>query len=107
MELFAGQSSTIETLQTMTEAKATPEWPKWETAMKTEIEQLQKMETWKLVSLPGGHKPMGCKWVFSVKLDENGNPIRFRARQVVKGYSQIPRQDSDQTFSPIMRLDSL
>ena len=32
---------------------------------------------------------------------------RFRARLVVKGYSQISRQDFDQTFSPVMRLDSL
>ena len=75
--------------------------------MKTELEQLQKMETWKLVSLPGGRKPMGCKWVFSVKLDENENPVHFRAQLVAKGYSQIPRQDFDQTFSPVMRLDSL
>ena len=78
-EIFVGRSSTIQTPQTVKEAKTSPEWPKWEKAMKTELEQLQKMETWKLISLPGGRKPMGCKWVFSVKLDENENPICFQA----------------------------
>ena len=78
-EIFTGQSSMIETPQTMAKAKATPEWLKWETAMKIKFEQLRKMETWKLVSLPANRKPMGCQWVFSLKLDENSNPICFKA----------------------------
>ena len=53
-EIFTGHSSTIKTPQTVTEAKATLEWLKWETVMKMELEQLRKMETWKLVSLPSG-----------------------------------------------------
>ena len=107
IEMFTGHSSTIETPQTLSKAKATPEWPKWEAAMKTELAIFQKMETWKLVSLPVGWKPMGSRWVFSLKLDRDGNPIQFRARLVAKGYSQIPGQDFDQTFMLVMRLDSL
>ena len=53
-EMFQGTSSTIETPQTLTEARAKPEWPKWEEAMKIELGQLQKMEMWKLVNLPTG-----------------------------------------------------
>ena len=28
---------------------------------------LKKNETWELVNLPSGKKPVGCKWVFAVK----------------------------------------
>ena len=106
-EMFMGSSSTIKTPQTLTEARASSEWPKWEEAMKTELEQLQKMQTWKLVNLPTGRKPMGCCWVFSVKLNKNGDPAHFKARLVAKGYSQILGQDFDQMFAPVMQLDSL
>ena len=91
----------------ITEVKVTPEWPKWEAVMKTELAQLEKMGMWKLVSLPTNRKPMGCHWVFSVKLDKDGNLTQFKARLIAKGYSQIPGQDFDQTFTPVMRLDSL
>ena len=78
-EMFTRTSSIIETPQTMTEARAKPEWPKWEEAMKIELDQLRKMETWKLVNLPLGRKPMGCHWVFSVTLDDKGSPVCFKA----------------------------
>ena len=42
-----------------------------------------------------------------VKLDEAGNLIKFKAHLVAKAYSQIPGQDFDQTFAPVMHLDSL
>ena len=85
----------------------TTEWPEWEKAMKVKLAQLEKMGTWKLTSLLKDHKPMGCRWVFSVKLDEAGNLIKFKAHLVAKGYSQIPGQDFDQTFAPVICLDSL
>ena len=105
--MFQGTSSTIKTPQTLTEARAKSEWPKWEEAMKIELGQLQKMEMWKLVNLPTGRKPMGCCWVFLIKLDDKGLLAKFKACLVAKGYSQIPGQDFDQTFAPVMQLDSL
>ena len=106
-EMFTGSSSTIKTPQTLTEARASSEWPKREEAMKTELEQLQKMQMWKLVNLLTGRKPMGCCWVFSMKLNKNGDPACFKARLIAKGYSQILGQDFDQTFAPVMWLDSV
>ncbi|KAJ9546687.1 hypothetical protein OSB04_019230 [Centaurea solstitialis] len=43
------------------EAKVKPEWLK---AMKTEIDSIEKNNTWNLVSLPKYVKPIGLKWLF-------------------------------------------
>lgn len=47
--------------------------PKWKKAVNEEMEALQKNATWELVPLPKGKKIVGCKWVFTVKLKEDGS----------------------------------
>jgi len=89
------------------EARASPEWPDWEKAVKTELDMLSEKETWRLVDLPPGRKAIGNRWVFTKKFDECGNLSRYKARLVAQGFSQIPGQDYSETFSPVMRLDSL
>ena len=42
-----------------------------------------------------------------MKRDGNGNIIRYKARVVVKGYSQVPGQDFEVTFTSIARLMTL
>ena len=89
------------------EARASPEWPEWEKAVKTELDMLSEKGTWQLVDLPPGRKAIGNRWVFTKKFDEHGNLSRYKARLVTQGFSQIPGQDYSETFSPVMRLDSL
>ena len=60
-------------------------------------------ETWNLVKLPNGRKPVGCKWIFKTKCTSEGKIERNKARLVVKGYTQKPEEDYDQTFSPVVR----
>ncbi|XP_070055197.1 uncharacterized mitochondrial protein AtMg00810-like [Nicotiana tomentosiformis] len=38
--------------------------------MKDEIEALQKNHTWEITSLLAGKTPIGCKWIYKVKLSE-------------------------------------
>ena len=68
---------------------------------------LLEKETWQLVDLPPGRKAIGNRWVFTKKFDEHSNLSRYKARLVAQGFSQIPGQDYSETFSPVMRLDSL
>ena len=60
---------------------------KWVQAMKEEMEALLKNKKWILVSLPKGHKIVGCKWVFSIKYKADGSIERYKVRHVEKGYT--------------------
>jgi Reverse transcriptase (RNA-dependent DNA polymerase) len=62
--------------------------PKWVQAMEEELNALYKNETWTLVKLPEGKKPVGCKWVFTIKFDAQGNVERYKARLVAKGFTR-------------------
>ena len=37
------------------------------------MDVLQKNETWELVDLSSGKKPVGCKWAFAVKFKGDGS----------------------------------
>ncbi|UYV72268.1 hypothetical protein LAZ67_9002406, partial [Cordylochernes scorpioides] len=80
---------------------------RWKLAMDEEIDALNKNKTWTLERLADGHKPIGCKWVYKIKTESDGTIQRFKARLVAKGYSQIKNFDYFDTFSPVVRYDSL
>ena len=50
---------------------------------------------------------VGLKWVFSNKLDKEGNVIRNKARLLVKEYCQEEGIDYEETFAPVARLESV
>src|SRR5258708_8202074 len=74
--------------------------------MDTEVAQLQNLDTFKLVPLPADWKIIGCQWVLTTKWNTDGEIIKFKARLVTQGFSQILGMDSDETFSPVMQLES-
>ena len=41
---------------------------KWRDAMEEEIKSITKNDTWELTTLPRGHKEIGIRWVYNVKL---------------------------------------
>ncbi|XP_074299636.1 uncharacterized protein LOC141630781 [Silene latifolia] len=45
---------------------------KWRDAMRKEIDALEINGTWRIVSLPNGKKPIGCKWVYKIKYKADG-----------------------------------
>ena len=71
------------------------------------MEQLKNMGTYTLEELPEGRKAVGCRWVYTIKRDLNGEIQKYKARLVAQGFSQIPGQDFFDTYAPVMRLESL
>ncbi|KAA0050691.1 putative Polyprotein [Cucumis melo var. makuwa] len=56
----------------------------WQNAMIEEMTVLDDNGTWDLVSRLAGKKAIGCKWVFSVKVNPDGAVARLNARLVAK-----------------------
>ena len=72
------------------------------------IEEMQALElnhTQEIVPLPLGKNPVGCLWVFTIKV----GPIVdcLEVHFVVKGITQIFGQDNGDAFSPIAKMDCL
>jgi hypothetical protein len=79
----------------------------WMKAVNTEIDALQRNETWDLVELPKDRKAISCKWIFKVKLDQSGKVDCYKARLVARGYSQEYLLDYNETFAPVVRFNSI
>jgi hypothetical protein len=51
----------------------------WKDAMFEEMESLYKNETWDLVKLPSGRKPIVRKWVFKKKMNDIAQVEKFKS----------------------------
>ena len=80
---------------------------KWMEAMEDEMKSLHDNNTFELVKLPKGKRALKNKWVFKIKHEEHNSKPRFKARLVVKGFSQRKGIDFDEIFSPVVKLTSI
>ena len=62
--------------------------------MVEEIDALSSNGTWELVTLPPGKSPVGCSWVYIVKVGHDGQVDQLKAHSVAKGYTQQYGLDS-------------
>ncbi|KAD2803914.1 hypothetical protein E3N88_37291 [Mikania micrantha] len=71
--------------------------------MQAELDSLNKRKVFgPIVITPKAVKPVGYKWIFVRKRNENNEVIRYKARLVAQGFSQRPGIDYDETYSPVM-----
>ena len=79
----------------------------WKEAINDEMNSIMSNQTWKLVDLPYGSKPIGCKWIFKRKLNADGSINKYKARLVAKGFKQRHVIDYFDTFAPVARISSI
>ena len=75
----------------------------WKQAMISEFEALKRNNTWFLVPLPKERIPIGCRWVYKVKVNPNDSVGKYKARLVAKGFHQQVGFDFNETFSLVVK----
>jgi len=77
--------------------------PNWRTAMEAEFSALLSNNTWDLLPRPAGANVVTGKWVFKHKFHADGSFERYKARWVLRGFTQRPGVDFAETFSPVVK----
>ena len=62
---------------TMSEAKASPEWPYWKSATKREMDGQIARRVWQVVDRPKGKMVLGTRIVFKRKIDKYGKIEKY------------------------------
>lgn len=89
------------------EAMRSDEAHEWKLAMDRKIESLRALGVWELTVVPPDRKAVGCKWVYKRKFDAQGKLLKYKARLVDKGFTQQIGIDYNETYAPVMKLESL
>lgn len=97
----------IDEPQSFAEAMGCGDQQLWQKAMVEEFESLKSNDTWELTKLPQGRKALKCKWVYKLKTNADGSVQRYKARLVIKGFSQVKGVDYNETYSPVVRYASI
>jgi hypothetical protein len=101
LSLSATSSSTLSPVPTSVRTALTD--PSWHRAMEEEYDALVANNTWELVSRPVGSNVVTGKWIFKHKFNSDGTLERYKARWVLRGFTQRPGIDYHETFSPVVK----
>jgi hypothetical protein len=101
------KATDIPTPQTVKEALSGEYAREWREAMHREFRSLIKNGTWRPESCPQGRNAIASKWVFKVKPNPDGSVASFKARLVIRGFTQRYGVDYLETFSPVAKATSI
>jgi hypothetical protein len=75
--------------------------------MQEKLQALAENHTWDIAPYPTGVKPIGCKWVYSIKLRYDGSLDKYKARLVALGNRQEHGIDYEETFAPVAKMTTV
>lgn len=79
----------------------------WEKAMDEEYDSLLQNNTWCLVDPPKNQSVIDNRWIYKIKRKPDGSVERYKARLVVRGFTQQFGVNYSETFSPVVRYSSI
>ena len=65
------------------------EVPKFTNSKFEKIKVIKDRKLWELVKLSKSLNPLDCRWIYTVKKDQNGRIAQYKATLVAQGYRQI------------------
>ena len=101
------QASDNDESLTYQQVMSSPHRDDWLTAIRNELNSLIKARTWRYVTKPPTANLVGCKWIFKIKRDKDGNIAKFKARLVARGFTQVYGIDYAETYAPVARYSSI
>ena len=75
--------------------------------MQDEMKSLHENHSFELVKLPKGKRALKNRWVYRVKQEEHTSQPRYKARLIVKGFSQKKGIDFEEVFSLVVKMSSI
>ena len=75
--------------------------------MEEEIRMIEKNNTWELVDIHREREVVSLKWIYKIKLNQEGNIQKHKERLVARDFTQKPGIDSYETFSQVACLETI
>ena len=75
--------------------------------MVSELKSLEAFDTFDVVTLPPGKKPVGCKYVLKIQYKPDGTIDKYEVKLVAQGFLQQEGVDYNEIFAPVVDSTSI
>ena len=75
--------------------------------MQDEMGSLHENHTFELTEFPKGKRALKNKCIYKLKCGDGGNPPKYKAWIIVKGFQQKKGVNFDEIFAPILKRKSI
>jgi hypothetical protein len=89
--------------KTMVECKKYSDCNKWKVAIEAKLNSLKKRKVFTdVIPTPPRTFPIGFKWIFIQKRNENNEVVRYKVRLVAQAFMQRTGVEFNKTYSRVM-----